>query len=210
MPDPYWNHNVHYQKLVLRAVPDGCEQALDVGCGDGLLVGRLAGRVPAVTGADRSAAAITMARERHGHLPNASFLEADYLDGALPEGAYDFVSAVAVVHHADFRQALDALVRLLAPGGRLMIIGLGRNRSPLDWTISGAGQLASRIAGRPHGGKSGPGQGVPAMDPITSWGEIGRVARAVLPGCRFRRLLLRRYCLLWEKPRDGRFGRRAS
>ena len=31
----YWNHNVHYQPLILAAVPLDCGSALDVGCGDG-------------------------------------------------------------------------------------------------------------------------------------------------------------------------------
>src|SRR5438477_5192535 len=31
----YWNHNVHYQPVILRAVPPGCGAALEVGCGDG-------------------------------------------------------------------------------------------------------------------------------------------------------------------------------
>ncbi len=35
----YWNHNVHYQPVILGAVPAGCGRALDVGCGDGLLAG---------------------------------------------------------------------------------------------------------------------------------------------------------------------------
>jgi hypothetical protein len=38
----YWNHNVHYQPVILRAVPPGCGAALEVGCGDGLLASRLA------------------------------------------------------------------------------------------------------------------------------------------------------------------------
>jgi len=38
----YWNHNVHYQPVILNAVPPGCRTALDVGCGDGLLAARLA------------------------------------------------------------------------------------------------------------------------------------------------------------------------
>ncbi|MBT2225388.1 AMP-binding protein [Nonomuraea sp. NEAU-A123] len=42
--NPAWNHNVHYQRLVLDAIPDGCEHALDVGCGDGLLAAELASR----------------------------------------------------------------------------------------------------------------------------------------------------------------------
>ena len=39
-----WNHNVHYQPVILRAVPPGCGAALEVGCGDGLLASRLAER----------------------------------------------------------------------------------------------------------------------------------------------------------------------
>ncbi|MFF2920925.1 class I SAM-dependent methyltransferase [Streptomyces celluloflavus] len=54
--DPYWNHNVRYHRLVLDAVPDGCGRALDIGCGDGLLVRKLAGRAREVTGVDRSVA----------------------------------------------------------------------------------------------------------------------------------------------------------
>lgn len=40
----YWNHNTHYHRLVLDAMPDPCEAALDVGCGEGLLARRLATR----------------------------------------------------------------------------------------------------------------------------------------------------------------------
>jgi hypothetical protein len=32
-PD-YWNHNVHYQPVILDAVPENCGRALDVGCGE--------------------------------------------------------------------------------------------------------------------------------------------------------------------------------
>ncbi|MET8245641.1 class I SAM-dependent methyltransferase [Streptomyces sp. NPDC005202] len=98
MTDPYWNHNVHYHPVVLAAVPDGCRTALDVGCGDGLPARKLAARADAVTAVDRSPEMIRLARRCvHG---NVTFLEADFLDDPrLPDGGYDFVSAVAVVHH---------------------------------------------------------------------------------------------------------------
>jgi SAM-dependent methyltransferase len=186
---------------VLRLLPGGCERALDVGCGDGLLVSKLAARVPTVTAADRSAEAIAMARRLYGDLDNVTFVEADYLDdpkGLLPEGKYDLITAVAVVHHADFREAVNALDRLLAPGGRLVIVGLGKDRTPLDWIVRLSGQAVSHVLKLFHGGKRGPG--VPAMNPVASWGEIAREARRMLPGSRFRRLLLRRYLLVWDKP----------
>ena len=60
----YWNHNVHYQPVILRAVPPGCGAALEVGCGDGLLASKLAGRCAEVTAIDRDARMIALARSR--------------------------------------------------------------------------------------------------------------------------------------------------
>jgi SAM-dependent methyltransferase len=60
----YWNHNVHYQPVILRAVPPGCGAALEVGCGDGLLASRLAERCAEVTAIDRDAPMIALARAR--------------------------------------------------------------------------------------------------------------------------------------------------
>ncbi|MFH8680541.1 class I SAM-dependent methyltransferase [Streptomyces lydicus] len=199
-PRPYWNHNVHYHRLVLDAVPDGCARALDIGCGDGLLVAELAGRVDEVTGVDRSAAMMRLARARGAGLRNAAFVEADVMaaEGIRP-GAYDFVTAVAVVHHIGFEAAARRMAGLLAPGGRLVIIGLARNRTPLDRCISGAGVPAARLLARRRGGKSGP-QGMPVEDSDMTWGEVRRAARDCLPGSRFRRHLLWRYSVVWDKP----------
>src|ERR1700730_10008641 len=51
----YWNHNVHYQPVILRAVPPGCGAALEVGCGDGLLASKLAERCAEGAAIDRDA-----------------------------------------------------------------------------------------------------------------------------------------------------------
>src|SRR5690242_12711974 len=126
MAEEYWNHNVHYHPLVLRAVPEGCDAALDIGCGDGLLARRLARRSDTVVGVDVAAEMVRLARERGKGLDNVTFAEADFLhlDGEpLGEGRFDFVSAVAVIHHVDFAPALAAVERLLAPGGRAVIVG---------------------------------------------------------------------------------------
>lgn len=199
MTPDYWNHNVHYHPLVLNAVPDGCRSALDVGCGEGLLVRKLARRARSVTGVDTSAAMIRLARERSADLDGVTFAEADLLDTT---GSYDFISAVAVLHHLPFDRAVPALVRLLAPGGRLVIIGLARNRTPQDWILSAAGVPAARFRARRHGGKTDP-DGMPVQMPSMTWDEVRREAERLLPGCRFRRHLLWRYSLVWDKPSDA-------
>ncbi|WP_331767497.1 class I SAM-dependent methyltransferase [Embleya sp. NBC_00896] len=198
----YWNHNVHYHPLVLEAVPDGCDAALDIGCGEGSLARKLAERANTVVGVDRSGEMVLLARRHCPDLRNATFAEADFLDeshGLLSEGAYDFVSAVAVVHHVEFSKAINAMTRLLAPGGRLVVIGLARNRTPLDWIISGAGVPAARLNARRHGGKTDP-DGMPTQEPTMAWGDVRREAELLLPGCHFRRHLLWRYSLVWDSP----------
>jgi hypothetical protein len=42
-----------------------------------------------------------------------------------------------------------------------------------------------------------PGCGAPGM----TWAQVRATARRVLPGARYRSHLLRRYSLLWDKPR---------
>jgi 2-polyprenyl-3-methyl-5-hydroxy-6-metoxy-1,4-benzoquinol methylase len=67
--DEYWNHNVHYQRVILDAVPAGCGAAVDVGCGDGLLARKLAARCAAVTGIDQDERIIDVATERGRTVP---------------------------------------------------------------------------------------------------------------------------------------------
>lgn len=50
-----WNHNIHYHRLILDAVPAGASSALDVGCGNGLLSTELHSRVSKVAGIDLDA-----------------------------------------------------------------------------------------------------------------------------------------------------------
>jgi hypothetical protein len=40
------------------------------------------------------------------------------------------ITSVAALHHMDARAALDRMSQLLAPGGRLAIVGLARTVTP--------------------------------------------------------------------------------
>jgi len=194
----YWNHNVHYQPVILRAVPPRCGSALDVGCGDGLLACRLAERCTEVTGIDRDDRMIALAREqaqaREGH---TTFVAADFLTHPLAEASFDFVCANTSLHHMDFAAALTKMVRVLRPGGRLAVIGLASDRSLADFVASAAGvpvNLFYRAVY--HAGNSG----APIKDPDMTWGQVRATANTLLPGVRYHRQLLWRYSLLWRKP----------
>ncbi len=205
----YWNHNVHYQPVILGAVPPGCAQALDVGCGDGLLACLLAERCRDVTGIDRDERMITLARARaqeqrqeHGQEPepalgHLTFVAADFLAFPKADESYDFVCANTSLHHMDFAAALTAMVRLLRPGGRLAVIGLARNGSITDYLADALGTPVNLFYKAIYREAS---SGAPVKDPDMTWSQVRATAARLLPGARYRRHLLWRYSLLWRKP----------
>jgi ubiquinone/menaquinone biosynthesis C-methylase UbiE len=194
-PD-YWNHNVHYQPVILSAVPPGCGAALDVGCGDGLLAGRLAERCAEVTGIDRDPRMIALARAQQPQ-PRITFIEADFLAHDFQPASFDFVCANTSLHHMDFAAALTAMARLLRPGGRLAVVGLGADKSVMD-RLAGAPGVPAALFYRAIYRKGG--SGAPIMDPEMSWRQVRAEAARLLPGVRYRRHLLFRYSLRWRKP----------
>jgi ubiquinone/menaquinone biosynthesis C-methylase UbiE len=193
----YWNHNVHYQPVILGAVPPGCGPALDVGCGDGMLASRLAERCAEVTGIDRDPRMITLARERAGESARLKFVEADFLAHPFEAASFDFVCANTSLHHMDFADALTAMARVLRPGGRLAVIGLAADKSITD-RLAGAPGVPAALFYRAIYREAGPG--APVMDPDLSWREVRAAAANALPGVRYRRHLLFRYSLRWIKP----------
>jgi ubiquinone/menaquinone biosynthesis C-methylase UbiE len=122
----YWNHNVHYQPVILRAVPPGCGAALEVGCGDGLLASRLVERCAEVTAIDRDPRMTALARSRAEAAGpgRMTVVEADYLAYPVADASFDFACANTSLHHMDFAAALAAMARALQPGGRLAVVGL--------------------------------------------------------------------------------------
>jgi ubiquinone/menaquinone biosynthesis C-methylase UbiE len=193
----YWNHNVHYQRVILDAVPDRCGAAVDVGCGDGLLARKLARRCAAVTGIDRDERIIGLARERGKGVTAVGFVHGDFLTYPFADGSFDFACANTALHHMDFGAALGKMARLLRPGGRLAVVGLANNGSAADWVIGAAGLPADRYYKRTRG-EGHPG--APIMEPDMTWAQVRKIAARLLPGVRYRRHLLWRYSLVWTKP----------
>ncbi|MFG2722010.1 class I SAM-dependent methyltransferase [Streptomyces sp. NPDC048416] len=199
-PTPYWNTNVARHPGILRAVPPGCEAALDVGCGDGLLARKLAERAERVTGIDRSPEMIACARELAADCRDLglTFVEDDFLAADLPVGGYDFICSVTTIHHMDFESALVRMRELLCPGGTLMVVGLAREAGVRDWATLIAAAPVVRVAKVLRHARAP--KGMPVADPRMSYGQVRAAARQLLPGVRYRRHVLRRYSLTWHKP----------
>ncbi len=189
-----WNHNVHYQRVILDAVPDQCGTAIDVGCGDGMLARKLAACCASVTGIDKDEPIIEVAR---GSVPAVSFVRGDFLTYPFDEASFDFACANTVLHHMDFGAALIKMADILRPGGRLAVVGLGIDKSPADWIIGAAGIPVNKYYQRTRGERY---SGAPIMAPDITWSDVRKTAARLLPGARYRRHLLWRYSLSWTKP----------
>lgn len=196
--EPYWNTNVARHPGILRAVPQGCGDALDVGCGDGLLARKLAGRAKHVTGIDKSPEMIARARDLAAGHPQLTLVEGDFLTVELPGAKYDFVCSVTTIHHMDFEAALLRMRELLRPGGTLVVVGLAREASVREWAALIAAAPIVRITKVLR--RAGGPQGMPVADAQMSYEQVRAAARRLLPGVRYRRHVLRRYSLTWKKP----------
>ncbi len=130
--DEGWLGQLHHQiadraaDLALACVP-APRRILDVGCGTGYLLGRLAARAPqaeALAGIDAAPAMIEAAR-RTAADDRLRFVVGTAERLPWPAASFDLVvSTTSFDHWADQRAGLAQCARVLAPGGCLVLADL--------------------------------------------------------------------------------------
>jgi SAM-dependent methyltransferase len=199
-----WSQNLHYHRVILDAIPPGCERALDVGCGTGALTRRLGRAMPHVTGIDRDERSIVLARAHPG-AAGIGYLLGDFFATSFEPGSFGLVTSIASLHHMDAEAALRRMSGLLRPGGVLAVVGLARDSRPIDLglivpaVIGTRLHLAAAAARRPRGSAKAYHPPIIWPPPLT-YRDMRRLAARLLPGVRYRRHLYWRYSLIWTKP----------
>jgi SAM-dependent methyltransferase len=95
-------------------------RTLEVGCGDGSISGWLAERVSPGGTAVAVDLDLSLIQVR---TPNLELCKADIVAGPVERGAFDLVTARAVLHHvADPEAAMTNMIASLRPGGALLLI----------------------------------------------------------------------------------------
>ncbi|MEV7549587.1 class I SAM-dependent methyltransferase [Amycolatopsis sp. NPDC089917] len=203
-----FNHNDHYHPLLLDQLPPGPGVALDVGCGSGRFARRLAATGMHVEAIDRSGAMIDLAGAAGSPGPGTiSYRQADVAAEKLPEGAYDFISCLASLHHVPFG-TVTRLRDALVPGGVLAVLGLGRPSTPADFVrglvaspVNALARVVVYAGDRLNGGVD-PLPAAPVQESFPPMNRIRRDAARLLPGSKIRNLLFYRYLLVYRRPED--------
>ncbi|WP_062380931.1 class I SAM-dependent methyltransferase [Demequina pelophila] len=224
-----WNYNIHYMDGLLPTIPEHARTALDVGCGEGHLARALAARGLTVTGIDSDPEAIARARGQAttvellesggedgedgedgdgGTGPEVApamsapigYRVGDVLTEDLPEGGFDVVTASATLHHMDLEAGLARLKGLVAPGGRLLVVGMAKSNWPQDLPRDVWATFVDKFH-RLFRGYWDHGCECAWPAPHT-FADVQRVAKELLPGSEYTRELLWRYTLTWDRPAD--------
>lgn len=115
-------------------------QVLDVGCGTGLLTIQIAERHPQlqVVGIDASRPMIEQAIRKRSR-PNCEFRQALGEDLPFADQSFELVTSALFFHHVDRelkQRCLQEILRVLKPGGTLLIADMDRPYTWLGWLMS--------------------------------------------------------------------------
>lgn len=139
--DQNWAYNPEFIAWMSDRIQDrlkitGAEVAADIGCGTGLYTHGLAAHAAAVACADPSPAMLAEV-PASDQVTKVEASAEDLADGRvdLPHGSYDAILVKEALHHVrhDRGRVVAGLVRLLRPGGRMLVVMLPKRISYPLW-----------------------------------------------------------------------------
>jgi ubiquinone/menaquinone biosynthesis C-methylase UbiE len=115
---------IHNRLLEYICLPDDRPQVLDLGCGTGRLLDRLATRFPHLygTGLDLSAQMLLQARCRNRHHPRLIYVQGSAEALPFADEQFDAVfNTLSFLHYPKPQQVFSEISRVLHPGGQFYL-----------------------------------------------------------------------------------------
>jgi SAM-dependent methyltransferase len=111
------------ERLIAVAAPLPSERALDVGCGVGHTLRRIAPLVAFAVGADATFEMMQAGRDSVVTAPNAAFAQSDATTLPFADASFDLATCRLAAHHfSDVAAAFRDVFRVLRPGGRFVLV----------------------------------------------------------------------------------------
>jgi ubiquinone/menaquinone biosynthesis C-methylase UbiE len=114
---------VHKRLLTKVELPPQAN-ILDLGCGTGRLLDRLASQFPDLrgTGLDLSPQMVRIARQKNRHHPRLIYLEGNAEALPFAENQFNAVfNTISFLHYPEPQQVFNQVARVLSPGGRFYL-----------------------------------------------------------------------------------------
>lgn len=118
---------IHQRLLEYVDFPERTVQVLDLGCGTGRLLNRLAAKFPQVwgTGLDFSAEMVRQARCQNRHRPRLIYLQGNAEQLPFADGQFDAVfSTISFLHYPQPERVFAEISRVLQADGRFYLADL--------------------------------------------------------------------------------------
>ncbi len=191
----YWNHNSAYYPWVKKKTA-GCGTILDVGCGDGSLVFFLNDRVKKIIGIDPDSYCIEKAlTAKSGE--NLGFSCCSFED-YTPDMTFDAIVFVASIHHVDMTEALKKAKSLLSSSGKILIVGIAKPTTLMDWVLEVFRVIPSKVVSVLHHMRTPEELKITTSYKFPEMKVIRSIVKKELPGASIHYGLHYRYLVEWS------------
>jgi len=192
-----WNHNYAYHDWIRKNIPDN-STILDVGCGNGTLSRLLAHDNKMIMGIDTNKFSINVANQNNKY-NNVKFIEADFLKYNFKNEKYDVIIFVASIHHMNMEKALIKAKKLLNTHGRIIIVGLAKPSTIIDYIIEILRIIPCFFLSKMKNHQTSEELNIDTCYTVLTMNEIRRICNNILKKYHLRYGLYYRYLLKFEK-----------
>ncbi|MFO0142348.1 MAG: class I SAM-dependent methyltransferase [Aphanizomenon sp.] len=129
---PSFIYQAIHKRLLSQVELSANANVLDLGCGTGRLLNRLANQFPEITGTglDLSPQMLRIARQNNRHRPRLIYLEGNAENLPFAEGQFNAVfNSISFLHYPQPDQVLNEVARVLSPGGKFYLVDITFNNS---------------------------------------------------------------------------------
>lgn len=129
---------IHKRLLTKVELPERAN-VLDLGCGTGRLLERLATEFPDLrgTGLDFSPQMLREARQKNSHHPRLIYIEGNAESLPFAEAQFDAIfNTISFLHYSQPQQVLNEVARVLAPGGRFYLVDITSKNNPASQLLA--------------------------------------------------------------------------
>ena len=195
MKESIWDHNLAYNSWINKQVKNRNE-ILDVGCGKGYLDFYLYNSNRHITGIDIDISNIKYDKKKYIKI---NFIEDDFLCHDFKKKKFDAKIFVASIHHMDERKALEKAKRLLNTNGVIIIVGLSKPSSILDYLIEIGRIIPCKVISKIKKMQTSEDLKINVNYNLSSMQHLKRLYTKEIPGYKLRYGLYYRYLLYWVK-----------